>query len=60
MICYPPKTSVSALVNSLKVVSSRLLKKNHQELVLERDPLDAWLLRGKLSRSPISIIRQYI
>src|SRR5437762_5389489 len=33
LIHYPPKVSVSGLVNSLKGVSSRLLRKHHPELL---------------------------
>jgi len=32
LVNYPPKVSVSRMVNSLKGVSSRLLKKQHPEL----------------------------
>ena len=33
LVNFPPKVSVSKLVNSLKGVSSRLLKKSHPDLV---------------------------
>jgi putative transposase len=47
---YPPKVAVSALVNSLKGVSSRMIrKKNYQNI------------RKKLwCGAPIQILRQYI
>jgi putative transposase len=32
LINYPPKVSISKLVNSLKGVSSRLLRKMHPEI----------------------------
>jgi len=32
LVEYPPKTAVSALVNSLKGISSHLAKKRHPEL----------------------------
>lgn len=33
LVNYPPKIAISKLVNSLKGVSSRLLRKNHPEIV---------------------------
>ena len=48
LVEYPPKVAVSNLVNSLKGVSSRLLRKEparHPETLLERRSLVAVLLR---------------
>ena len=51
LVNYPPKVALSALVNSLKDVSSRLVRKKH-------DPS----LRNKLwgGAAPIESVRQYI
>ena len=61
---YPPKVSVSALVNSLKGVSSRMIrKKNYPSL---RKKLWGGALcspscfAGSCGGAPIRIIRQYI
>ena len=62
LVEYPPKVAVSNLVNSLKGVSSCLLRKEparHPETLLERRFLVAVLLRI-CSGAPISIVRQYI
>ena len=63
LITYPPKVPVSRLVNSLKGVSSRLLRKNHKALrqcywkgVLWSPSYFAGSCRG----APLSLIRQYI
>ena len=63
LVNYPPKHSVSSLVNSLKGVSSRLLR-------LERPDLAARYWKGMLwspsyfaascGGAPISILRNYI
>ncbi len=63
LVNYPPKVAVAKLVNSLKGVSSRLLKKNHPEL-------SKWYWSGTLwspgyfaascSGAPVQIIKQYI
>ena len=61
---YPPKVAVSALVNSLKGVSSRLLRKNHYPSV--RSKLwgnSLWspsYFAGSCGGAPLTIIRQYI
>ena len=63
LVEYPPKLAVSALVNSLKGVSSRLLR-------LQRPDIERRYWKGVLwspsyfaascGGAPISIIRQYI
>jgi putative transposase len=47
LVQYPPKVAVSSLVNSLKGVSSRLLRQQprHPQALLERRALVAQLLR---------------
>jgi len=64
LINYPPKVSVSSLVNSLKGVSSRLIRKKNYPSIrgkLWRNAL--WspsYFAGSCGGAPISIIRQYI
>lgn len=64
LVHYPPKLAISKLVNSLKGVSSRLLRKKHY-------PSIEWALWGKhlwspsyfagaCGGAPLSVIRQYI
>ena len=64
LINYPPKVAISKLVNSLKGVSSRLLRKKNFSSILK------YLWGGSLwspsyfasscGGAPISVIRQYI
>ena len=63
LINYPPKITVSKLVNSLKGVSSRLLRKHHPELHKYYCKGMFWspsYFAGSCGGAPISIIRQYI
>ena len=63
LITYPPKVSVSRLVNSLKGISSRLIRKNYPSV---RDQLWGAALwspsyfAASCGGAPISIIKQYI
>lgn len=63
LVEYPPKVAVSALVNSLKGVSSRLLRKDRPDM---RDRYWKGVLwspsyfASSCGDAPISIIRQYI
>ncbi|XYX40247.1 IS200/IS605 family transposase [Candidatus Erwinia dacicola] len=64
LINYPPKLAISNLVNSLKGVSSRLLRRDRSDIALR------YYYKGVLwtpsyfasscGGAPISIIRQYI
>lgn len=64
LINYPPKLAVSSLVNSLKGVSSRLLRRDRPDIA------ERYYYKGALwtpsyfasscGGAPISIIRQYI
>jgi putative transposase len=57
---YPPKVAVSTLVNSLKGVSSRLLRKHYQART-HRDHL--WsppYFAASCGGAPLEIIRQYV
>ena len=63
LVHYPPKVAVSKLVNSLKGVSSRHLRRRFPEL--EKRYLKGMLwspsyFAGSCGGAPISIIRQYI
>jgi putative transposase len=63
LVNYPPKVSVSRMVNSLKGVSSRLLKKQHPELHKYYRKGVLWspsYFAGSCGGAPISVIRQYI
>ena len=63
LISYPPKVELSKLVNSLKGVSSRMLRKEHPDIV-QRYWKDVLWSRSYFAAScggaPISIIKQYI
>jgi len=64
LINYPPKHSISKLVNSLKGVSSRLIRKKGYSSI--REALwggNLWspsYFAGSCGGAPISVIRQYI
>jgi putative transposase len=63
LINYPPKTSVSRLVNSLKGASSRRLKTKHPGLKKFYWKGTLWspsYFAASCGGAPISIIRQYI
>ena len=64
LVNYPPKVSISKLVNSLKGVSSRLLrKKQYPSIVKHLWEGCLWspsYFASSCGGSPISIIRQYI
>lgn len=63
LVLYPPKVSISKLVNSLKGVSSRLLKKKYPELEKKYWKGKLWspsYFAGSCGGAPISVIRQYI
>jgi putative transposase len=64
LVNYPPKVSISTLVNSLKGVSSRLLR---QEFSQEIDKIYwkgvLWspsYFAGSVGGAPISVLREYI
>ena len=64
LINYPPKLAISNLVNSLKGVSSRLLRRDRPD-ISQRDYYKGVLwspsyFAGSCGGAPISIIRQYI
>jgi putative transposase len=64
LITYPPKVAISRLVNSLKGVSSRLIRQKHDPSI-ERALWGGSLwspsyFAGSAGGAPLSIIRQYI
>ena len=64
LVNYPPKVSVSKLVNSLKGVSSRMIRKKNYHSIKEKLWGGAlWspsYFAGSCGGAPITIIRQYI
>lgn len=64
LVNYPPKVSVSKLVNSLKGVSSRLVrKKNYTNISNALWGDNLWspsYFAGACGGAPLEIIRQYI
>ncbi len=64
LVHYPPKLSISKLVNSLKGVSSRLLrKKQHpaiQQALWGKHLWSPSYFAGACGGAPLSVIRQYI
>lgn len=64
LINYPPKVSISKLVNSLKGVSSRMIRKKSYPSITQYLWGNAlWspsYFAGSCGGAPISIIRQYI
>lgn len=63
LVNYPPKASLSKLVNSLKGVSSRQMKLYHPKL---NDPTKGGVLwspsyfAGSVGGAPIEVLKQYI
>ena len=63
LVTYPPKVAVSNLVNSLKGVSARIMRRDHPDLGRRfwrghlRSPS---YLAGSLEGAPLSVLRQYI
>lgn len=63
LVAYPPKLAVSVLVNSLKGVSSRLLRKERPDLKNRYWKNVLWspsYFASSCGGAPISIIKQYI
>ncbi|WP_256364063.1 IS200/IS605 family transposase [Aquaspirillum sp. LM1] len=64
LVSYPPKAPVSALVNSLKGASSRVLRKERPDIAKRFDYKGVlWspsYFASSCGGAPISIIRQYI
>ena len=63
LVNYPPKTSVSKMVNSLKGVTSRKLKQIHPEITRYYYKSQLWspsYFAGSCGGAQIEIVRQYI
>ena len=63
LVEYPPKVAISTLVNSLKGVSSRLLRKERPDIAGRYYQGVLWspsYLAGSCGGAPLDIIRQYI
>jgi len=64
LITYPPKVAISKLVNSLKGVSSRLIRRRkHSSILKHLWGGQLWspsYFAGSCGGAPLSIIRQYI
>lgn len=63
LVAYPPKVAVSALVNSLKGVSSRLLRQERPDIRQRYWKGVLWspsYFAASCGGAPISIVRQYI
>lgn len=63
LLNYPPKVSISKLVNSLKGVSSRLIRKQYPELKKNYWKGGLWspsYFASSCGGAPLSIIKQYI
>lgn len=63
LIHYPPKVSISKLVNSLKGVSSRLLRKERPDMIRYYWQKSLWspsYFAGSCGGAPLAVIKQYI
>ena len=64
LVTYPPKVSVSSLVNSLKGVSSRMIRKRNYVSIRKKLWGGAlWspsYFAGSCGGAPIEVIRQYV
>lgn len=63
LVNYPPKVALSKLVNSLKGVSSRILRKQHPDLVRRYWKGVLWspsYFAASCGGAPLLIIKQYI
>ena len=64
LVNYPPKVTISNLVNSLKGVSSRLIRKRNylsiQQNLWGRQLWSCSYFAGSCGGAPLTVIRQYI
>lgn len=63
LVYYPPKVAVSALVNSLKGASSRVLRTRYPDIAEKYYKNVLWspsYFAASCGGAPISIIRQYV
>ena len=63
LVNYPPKVCISKLVNSLKGVSSRLIRQQHSDILRYYWKGVLWspsYFAGSCGGAPLEVIRQYI
>jgi putative transposase len=63
LVNYPPTVAISKLLNSLKGVSSRLLRKQHPEMHPYYWKGVLWsssYFAGSCGAAPIALVKQYI
>ena len=64
LVNYPPKVSISSLVNSLKGVSSRLIRKKNypsiQKALWENSLWSPSYFAGSCGGAPLEIVKQYV
>jgi putative transposase len=63
LVTYPPKVAVARLVNSLKGVSSRRLRKEHPSLARQYWKGALWTpsyFAGSCGGAPLTVIRAYV
>lgn len=63
LVNYPPSVELSKLVNSLKGVSSRLLRSQHPDIVARYWKSTLWsrsYFAASCGGAPLSVIQQYI
>ena len=60
LVEYPPKIAVSQLVNSLKGVSSRMLKRNHRVRTHQNHLWSPSYFAASCGGAPLDIIKQYV
>jgi putative transposase len=63
LVTYPPQLALSTLINSLKGVSSRLLRKEFPELAAHTHQGHLWspsYFAASCGGAPLDVLRQYI
>jgi putative transposase len=63
LVLYPPKVAIATLVNSLKGVSSRMLRKNFplfKDLYRDNTLWSRSYFAASVGGAPIEILKQYI
>ena len=60
LVEYPPKIAVSQLMNSLKGVSSRMLKRNHRVRTHQNHLWSPSYFAASCGGAPLDIIKQYV
>jgi putative transposase len=63
IIAYPPKVSISALVNALKGTSSRLLRKERPDIARRYSDSVLWTpsyFAASTGGAPLDVVRRYV